>query len=67
MYGSLRDIITDSHFLIYASGIERNFARKHIAYVTDIVVRECVEGYVVVKGNRRREVLFVGKIYAQGN
>lgn len=51
LYGSLRDIITDSHFLIYASGIERNFARKHIAYVTDIVVRECIEGYVVVKGN----------------
>lgn len=48
----LKDQINDSHFTVYVCGREWRFVKKHIAYVTDLVVRKTKEElYEVIRGN----------------
>lgn len=47
--------LKDNHFYMGVYGYEGGFPIQYIAYVTDLVVKKVVDGYIVVKGDENFE------------
>ncbi len=51
LFRELSPILNDNHFHLYACRRMRIFQKKHIAYVTDIILRKAGDIYVIVNEN----------------
>ncbi len=53
LYNELKNVIIDGHFSILAGDSESRFYKWHRVYVTDLLVEEIDDKYVVIKGNKK--------------